>query len=222
MAKFYRKSEENIKETTINWRIYELVRMGILERTSRGQFRIGQMKPFEPEPSKHLLKLCREITSELPYIQLCIWETNWLNDLAQHLSNKSIIILETEKDSCEAVFHKLQSSNKTVFLDPTLEIMERYVAVEDRPIVIKAMVSEAPLRKVGNVNFPMLEKILVDLVCDTDILYAYQGRELQHIWESAFSKYSVQQDKLLRYASRRRKKKEISEYIKKNYNPAAI
>lgn len=222
LAIFYQKSEPNIKETTINWRIYELVKMGILERISRGHFRIGQMKPFAPEPSKQLSKLYKDITSQFPYIQLCIWETVWLNDLAQHLTNKSLIILETEKDTCETVFHKLQDSNKTVFLEPTLEIMERYVSVENSPIVVKAMVSEAPLQKMEGVSVPMLEKILVDLVCDTEILYAYQGRELQYIWENAFNKYTVQQDKLLRYASRRRKKKEISEYIKRTYNSAAI
>ncbi len=139
--------------------------------------------------------------------------------MTQHLSNKSVIILETEKEACESVFHKLQDSGKAVFLEPTVDIMERYVSVEKNPIVIKPIVSEAPLQKVEGINFPTLEKILVDLICDKDILFAYQGRELQHIWENAFNKYTVQQDKLLRYADRRRRKREITEYLKKIYNP---
>lgn len=221
MAIFYKNSEPEIKETTVNWRIYELVRLGVLKRISRGHFQIGQMKIFTPEPSKQLVKLYRTISAQFPYVQLCIWETGWLNDLTQHLSNKSLTILETEKDACETVFHKLQDSNKAVFLEPSAEIMERYVSVENSPIIIKSMVSEAPLQKVNGVNVPMLEKILVDLVCDTDILFAYQGRELQHIWENSFSQYTIQQDKLLRYASRRKKKNDIIEYIHKTYNPAA-
>ncbi|SHH48902.1 hypothetical protein SAMN04488109_4014 [Chryseolinea serpens] len=222
LAIFYKESEPNVKETTINWRIYELVRMGILERISRGQFRIGQMKPYAPEPSRQLSKLYKDLSTHFPYIQLCIWETGWLNDLGQHLSNRSWLILETEKDACEPVFHKLQDNNKAVFLEPTLEMMERYVSIESNPIIVKAMVSEGPFQNSKGVNIPMLEKILVDLVCDTDIFYAYQGRELEYIWENAFSRYTVLQDKLLRYASRRRRKREISEYIKKLYNPAAI
>ena len=179
------------------------------------------MKVFTPSPAQRLLKLYRDITVQFPYAKHCIWETGWLNDLTQHLSNKSVIILEAEKEACETVFHKLQDGNKVVFLEPSVEIMERYVSVEKNPIVIKPMISESPLQKVGGVNFPSLEKILVDLFCDKDILYAYQGRELKYIWENAFSKYTVKQDKLLRYADRRRRKREITEYVRKIYNPAA-
>jgi hypothetical protein len=62
---------------------------------------------------------------------------------------------------------------------------------------------------------------LVDLYCDTDVLYAYQGSELKHILENAFREYTIQQDKLLRYADRRGKKEEIKRYLKKIYNLAA-
>ncbi len=222
LANFYRSLEPEIKNSTLNWRIYELVQMGILERTSRGQFRFGEMRVFAHSPTRSIVKLYRDLSIQFPYAQLCVWETSWLNDLTQHLSNKSVTILETEKEACESVFHKLQDSNKAVFLEPTVEIMERYVSVEKSPIVIKPMVSEAPLQKVEGINSPTLEKILVDLVCDKEILYAYQGRELQHIWANAFNRYTVQQDKLLRYADRRRRKQEITEYLRKIYNPAAI
>ncbi|HNP08405.1 MAG TPA: hypothetical protein PKN99_12310 [Cyclobacteriaceae bacterium] len=222
MANFFRNLEPKIKDTTLNWRIYELVRQGILERISRGQFRFGEMKVFTPSPAKTLIKLNREISLHFPFAQLCIWETGWLNDFAQHISNKSIIILETEREVCESVFYKLQDASKAVFLEPTLEVMERYVSVEKVPIVIKPMVSEAPLQVVGGINFPTLEKILVDLVCDREILFAYQGRELNHIWKNAFSRYTVLQDKLLRYADRRARKPEVLALIRKTHNSAAI
>lgn len=222
LAIFYRKAEPSVQETTVNWRIHELIRQGVLERISRGHFHIGQTKSFVPSISQRASKLYKGINSQFPYAQVCVWETGWLNDLAQHLSNQSLIILETERDVCETVFHRLQETNKAVFLKPKLETMERYVSVENKAVVVKAMVSEAPLQNVEGVSTPALEKILVDLVCDADVFYAYQGLELQHIWENAFSRYTIQQDKLLRYASRRKKKSEIVELIKRTYNPAAI
>lgn len=221
MAKFYRKFEPDIKQTTVNWRIYELVKNGVLERIGRGKFRLGKTNPYEPRPSKKLVKLYNELHGFFPYTTLCIWETAWLNELQQHLINKSYTIVEIDKDVSESAFHKLQENKKTVFLEPSLEIMEKYVSVHDNAIIVKPLITEAPVQDIANAVVPTLEKILVDLYCDDQIFYFFQGRELQYIWENAFRTYSIQQDKLLRYASRRRRKDEIAGFMKKIYNPAA-
>ncbi len=158
----------------------------------------------------------RETKGTFPYTSLCIWETGWVNEFQQHLTNKSFTIIETEKDACESVFHKLQDSSTTVFLEPILDIMEKYVIIHDHAIILKPLVTEAPLQEVSQVNIPTIEKLLVDLFCDDEIFYFFQGRELQHIWKNAFGKYSIQHDRLLRYASRRKRKDEISGLMKKS------
>jgi hypothetical protein len=214
LAKFYRSKEPNLKDTTINWRIYELVKNGVLERIGRGKFKIGQTKSFEAIPSKQITKLYKDLQGKFPFLQICIWETGWLNEFAQHLSNKPLIIVETEKDACESVFYKLQDTHRSVYLNPSEDLMTRYASVESKPIIVKSLVSESPIQEVKGINLPTLEKILVDLYSDKDVFYAYQGSELKHIWENAFRKYTIQQDKLLRYADRRRKKEEIKTYIK--------
>lgn len=220
LAFFYHRSEPAVSEATINWRIYELVKLGILERISRGKFRIGKMKPFSPKPTTSIIKLYRELTAEFPYLKFCCWETGWLNELAQHLTNTSTIILETEREACETVFNRLQESKKSVFLSPSKEVMERYVSAQKQAIIISPLISESPLQLTDKLQAPTLEKILVDLVCDTDIFYAFQGRELKHIWENAFASYTIQEDKLLRYANRRKKKQEVIQYFPPNYKSA--
>lgn len=221
MSKFYQKFEPGIKPTTVNWRIYELVKNGVLERIGRGKFRLGKTNPYVPHPSKKLVKLYHELHGFFPYATLCIWETAWLNELQQHLINKSYILVEIDKDVCESAFHKLQENKKSVFLEPSLDIMEKYVSVYDHAIIVKPLITEAPVQDVANMMVPTLEKLLVDLFCDDEVFYFFQGRELQHIWENAFRKYSIQQDRLLRYASRRRRKEEIAGFLKKIYSPAA-
>ena len=42
IVKFYRIYEPELKTTTINWRIYALVQMGVLARIGRGKFSLGE------------------------------------------------------------------------------------------------------------------------------------------------------------------------------------
>ena len=46
---FYKILEPQIKETTVNWRIYSLSQMGILNRIGRGKYILGEARKFIPE-----------------------------------------------------------------------------------------------------------------------------------------------------------------------------
>jgi len=85
---------------------------------------------------------------------------------------------------------------------------------EFNSIVVNSFVSEAPVQNIKNIPTSSLEKLLVDLFCDKNLFYFLQGNELVNIYKNAFDKYTVNQSKLLRYADRRRKKKQIKEFIK--------
>jgi hypothetical protein len=55
--------------------------------------------------------------------------------------------------------------------------------------------------------------MLVDIFCDSITFSAQQGSEMRTIFETAFTKYTVNQSKILRYANRRRKKENFIEFI---------
>ena len=48
--------------------------------------------------------------------------------------------------------------------------------------------------------------MLVDVFCDDVIFSAQQGSEMRTLFKEALSKYSVNENRMLRYADRRRKK----------------
>ena len=75
------------------------------------------------------------------------------------------------------------------------------------------MISEAPLQIIKDYQTVTLEKMLVDVFCDEELFFIYQGKEMKSIFKEAFGKYSINTNKLLRYASRRGKKEEINKYI---------
>ena len=56
--------------------------------------------------------------------------------------------------------------------------------------------------------------MLVDIFCDDVIFSAQQESEMRIIFTEAFNKYSVNKNRMLRYADRRRKKESFSNYLK--------
>ena len=55
---------------------------------------------------------------------------------------------------------------------------------------------------------------IIDIFCNDIIFSAYQGNEMKTIYKNAFSKYAINESKLLRYANRRGKKEELKNYLK--------
>lgn len=210
---FYNEFEPNLKQTTLNWRIYDLVEKGVLERIGKGNFKVGQNTLFTPVLDKKSKTLYKKISSEYPYIEFCIWNTNLLNEFTLHQSNKHFTLVEIEKDTAESIYYFLKEENNNVFLNPDSNILENFIFNVNNPIIVKFLVSESPLQKIINYNTITLEKILVDVFCDEELFSIYQGREKHHIFKEAFEKYTINQTKLLRYSSRRGKRNEIENYI---------
>ena len=52
LYRFYQSEEPEINKSTVNWRIYELVRNGILQRIGKGKFVVGKSIYYLPEISK--------------------------------------------------------------------------------------------------------------------------------------------------------------------------
>lgn len=210
---FYKLIEKDVKPTTINWRIYTLVQTGVLQRTGRGKFTLGEAKNYIPEISSKMKSLYAKIKKEFPYINLCIWHTATLNEFMLHQPNTFYYLVEAEKEVVNSVFYFLRESEKLVFINPTKDIIEKYIPQEKEVIIIKSLVSEAPLKNIKGINTASLEKLLVDIFCDEGLFLAQQGAEMRTIFSEAFSKYTVNQSKMLRYASRRRKKEHFSQFV---------
>lgn len=210
---FYRNFEEHPKKSTINWRVYSLVNKGILKRIGRGVFKLGESKSFTPVISQELKTLYKRVKNEFPYIEFCTWNTSLLNKFMLHQPFNFITLVETEREVTESAFHFLKEKRTGVFLNPDKDIIQNYVSERNDSIIVKPLISESPLQEVEEVITPTLEKILVDLFCDTDIFGTYQGVERSRIFKEAFSRYTINEKMMLRYADRRKRKGELSDYL---------
>ena len=190
-----------------------MVSKGVLERKGRGVYKIGKTTAFVPDLDNKTKSIYKKILSEFPYSTVCVWNTSLLNEFTLHISNSHFTLIEVDKESMESIFYSLREKHNQVFFNPNNGILEQYVFNSNTPIIVKPLISEAPLQSINNINTITLEKILVDLFCDEDLFQFYQGREKKRIFNEAYARYTINNNKLLRYASRRGKKEEIEKLI---------
>ncbi len=213
MYGFFSQTQPDIKKATVNWRIYELVRQGILKRIGRGMYALGQGNCFLPLLTKKQKTISSRIKKQFPLITFCCWHTYALKEFFQHFAVYNLLLIETERETIDAVFHFIKEINKNTFKEPSRDMMENFVLDGKDAVIVKSLISEAPLQDADSVTVPTIEKILVDLVADSETFFLLQGHEMLNVFESAMGKYTINTDRLLRYAKRRNKKEELQKIL---------
>jgi len=191
------------------------VQSGVFSRIGRGKFILGKERNFIPEISLKIKSINKELGKQFPYILSCIWNTSFLNELMVHQPGRFYTLVEVDREATESVFYFLKDKMKNVFLEPSSNILSLYASSEKEVIIIKSLVSEAPLQKIKGVPTITVEKLLVDIFCDEIIFAAQQGGEMQAIFRNAIEKYSINENKMIRYADRRGRKESFIIYLNK-------
>lgn len=199
-------------DNTINMYLSKLKKKGIVNAPSRGIYEMHSHAPFQPNISIRLKRIFTKVKHEFPYITFCIWDTAWLSEFMRHQPFKHYVVIEVEKDASESVFNFLTESNKNVFFNPDEEIFNRYIHHQDEVLIVKNLVSEAPLLEKDKISIPALEKLLVDMLIDTD-LFSAQQNEKEFMMRTVTEKYILNELKMRRYAVRRNREEEIDELL---------
>ncbi len=201
-----------LKKGSINVYLSKLKKEGVIKNPSRGLYRLRAKEEYRPNVDVKLKKLFNKVKKEFPFAELCVWSTKWLNEFMRHQPFKFHTVLEVEKDVAESVFHFLSTQAKQVFLEPDSETFQLYISNSSEALIVKQLVSESPIKMIGKVNTPTLEKLLVDMTIDK-ALYAAQQGEIRFIYENAFKRYEVNRNKMKRYAYRRNREQEVENLV---------
>ena len=204
-----------VSEETLNWRIFDLKSKGVLESPGRGVYQLATGEAFTPVFSNLSKRIAATLAKALPLVNVCIWETRWLNAWMEFQPAYNWIIVEAEKDTLDAIFNHLTGLSKKVYLQPNCSIIERYVLSLNEAVIVKPLVTEAPLMREGGITTAAPEKILVDIVAEPDIFVGQQG-ERERLFENMLSQVRIHQNRLLRYARRRKREEQVWKLIPAN------
>ena len=231
LKKFYRRFNPELKETTFRWMLYELKKKEIITAKDRGLYSLSKFSneasnkknvptsnnvEYRPVILKKTQDLYNKVKEQFPFLNLCIWETSWLNEFMLHQPGKFITIVEVENGTEESVFYHLKTIYNNVFIKPSRQELERYVYDNNDSIVVKKLVSQAPVSQNKKIASPKLEKVLVDVFMEKDFYYPYQGQELINIYENAFHYYKISLKSLNRYADRRKCGDKVKNFLKQH------
>ncbi|MEN8122274.1 MAG: DUF6577 family protein, partial [Bacteroidota bacterium] len=133
-----------------------------------------------------------------------------------HQPFRFYLLVEVNREAMESVFHSLSEFAKNVYLNPDEKTIELYVSKNFDSIIVKALVTESPVQNIEQIPTITVEKMLVDIYCDETLFGAQQGGELSNIYRDTFERFTINKSSLLRYASRRKRRKEIENYIREN------
>ena len=150
--------------------------------------------------------------TELPFTDFCVYDGNIMSSIQHHLSINHAIYVETNRDAIESVFSRLKELYKKVYRQPSSAFMYDYIDLREECIIVKALVTESPLMEVDGIKVPTLEKLLVDTQKDADFDYL-RGSESANMFQLAFDQYTINTQRLMRYAKRRSISQEIQELI---------
>ena len=220
---FYRSFEPDLKDSTFAWRIHSLKEKNLIKPIRKGVYTLSPKPQFHPQVEPKLRAIAIKLTKQFPTARFCVWSTKWLNDWMIHQPGRFLLLVEADAVATESVFYFLKDEHyKNVFLNPDETLLERYIYEETESIIVKPLVTKAPLEKEKQIVTPSLEKILVDLFIDQKLFSPFQGSELVHIYNTLYSKYTLNITRMTAYAKRRTKEEELLDFMTKNTHFAEL
>lgn len=200
-----------IERNTLSWHLSDLCRKGKLHRVGRGVYSAQPANTFLVKAHPKVRALHRTLSAQFPFADFCLYSGSVIAPLLHDMTPNNSIYVETNREAVESVFNTLLPKYKgRLFISPTKDIATTYIDFAQENIIVKPLVTEAPLTLDGKVPVPMLEKLLVDTRADADF-YFLQGYENLEMLRTAFTHYNVNKNRLLRYADRRNAKESIKQ-----------
>lgn len=203
-------------EAAINLSLSLMLKNGELIKESWGTYIIPTQRKrlFIPVPSKEIRDINHLLKEEFPYTNICAWDPQIIVPFMQNIPHLNMLIVEIERIAMEPAFNLLQEkvSERRVIFNPSSEDYARYVSGFPS-IIVKPLISQAPLIDFGGINMPRLEKVMVDIIGDIEFDFARE-RELYIIIENLLSSFDVNYKALYRYADRRSRRSQVDSLLK--------
>lgn len=198
---------------THSWRINQLKTSGHIHQIGRGLYSFISKPEYTPTLSLKAKRLFNRVQELVPEHEIVVWETNMIAEIINQSIEKQFIFFHTKRDKIDFLHAKMLDFSKPVFPNPNKEVIETYLLTLNEAIVLLPLSSQTPLMMLNDFKTKTIEGLLVS-ACLVETILTPMGIDLIQLFTAAFSKYNVNESKLLRYAGRRDRRTEINEILK--------
>lgn len=207
-----KQSSPTSSDTHAKWVLFEMQKSKKITRIGQRRYIAGEGNKYDPDLQSIIVsRITDEINRFFPLIKYVIWETIQLNEWANLLIARNIIIIEIESGFESIIFDKLLDSfgdSYTLLFNPNEEMISRYM--RDGLIVVKSLYSRSPLNR--NNHKIMLEKLIVDVLAEDFLGNMLGSKGIGLLIKEIKRVYTVNESKMLTYARRRNRELELRYY----------
>lgn len=197
---------------THSWRINQLKTSGQIHQVGRGLYSFISKPEYTPLLSLKAKRLFNRVQELVPELEIVVWEINMLTEIMSLPTDKHYIFFHTKRDKIDFLYAKMLDFSKPVFPNPNREVIETYLLPLNEAIVLLPLSTQTPIMMLNDFKTKTIEGLLVS-ACLVENILAPIGIDLNQLFTAAFSKYNVNESKLLRYAGRRDRRTEIIEIL---------
>ena len=205
----------NDTQSTLSWRISDLKKNGAIHQIGRGLYGFEKKPDYTPRFTQKGKQLYKEIKNLMNGEILVLYESPMLADLLDIKRKKYIIILLVPKQKIEVLFYDILQSGKRVFLKPNKEVVQKHIMPYKESILIYPLISGMPIIEIDSYKTVSIESFLVASCIYNEIYLVPNRIDIDYIFQKAFEKYNINVSKLIRFATRRDRRHEIINCIKK-------
>ena len=204
----------SLSEASFKLKLHEHLNSGLIIRAGRNAYYVPEkgIYNYHYEYSALAEAVVCKLQENHPLLDFTVFEMIQLNEFTNHQLAHNVVFLSVEGDLGGFAFDSLKEPYPgKVLINPTTDVFHKYLY--DDMIVVRKLVTESP-REQNRPWATVLEKLIVDIIADVLILDSVSGSEYANIYTGAFSKYTVNESRLFRYAKRRGAEKEILQLIR--------
>ena len=206
--------------SSASYALRKMVSNNIICHIGRNQYTATHNKArYQHHYSEESIRIVDKVEQDYADATFRVFELVQLNDFMNHQIAHNTIFVYVESELMDFVFDTLKNTFPgRVMLKPTVEEYYRYLV--DDEIVINRLPSETP-KGAGAPWHSSLEKILVDVAVDKLLHRIVPSGEYHNIFDEAFSRYTLDERSMLRYARRKGAEQKYKAFMKE-YVPATM
>jgi type I restriction-modification system DNA methylase subunit len=191
------KHRSEVKSESLNHYMHELTSEGVVYDAGRGWYStLSEPLVLDREPVRELVETLQK---RFPFLEFSCWSTKQVAAYGHHQLARFTSFVYTERDAMESVADTLREAGQTVFVDPGKALIGKSVKLSDGAIVVRPLVTRAPVEG----HYALAEKLLVDLLKESEDLRLMDSAEFERILRSAINSYRISISAILAYAERR-------------------
>lgn len=187
----YSYSNETIKKY-----IHNLKQSEVIFSAGRGFYSTLQNK-YQPR-SDDLNELIELIKTKYPLITFSIWSTKILAPFFHHTQNQFYIFLYADKDTLIFLRDFLIENNFKAYLNPSVN--DKNIVLQNNTVILRDYITRS---KEEN-HISSIEKILVDLLIESEKLNMIDLSEYEKVFETIINGYLLNISYLIDYSERRK------------------